>query len=84
MGWIGTEFGARWAVAFGGAIVLLTGLAATIVVSRRSSLSFRPLLFDRGAARRSGSPLSLLCRITIQPTELVVRSQCLRRAALRR
>ncbi|MET1155656.1 MFS transporter, partial [Arthrobacter sp.] len=29
MGWIGTEFGARWAVAFGGAIVLLTGLVST-------------------------------------------------------
>lgn len=52
MGWIGTEFGARWAVAFGGAIVLLTGLAATIVVSRRSSLSFRQQLGAVFARRR--------------------------------
>ncbi|QOD03106.1 MFS transporter [Pseudarthrobacter sp. BIM B-2242] len=52
MGWIGTEFGARWAVAFGGAIVLLTGLAATIVVSRRSSLSFRQQLGAVIARRR--------------------------------
>ena len=41
MGWIGTEFGARWSVAAGGVIVLLTGLAAVIVVSRRSKLSLR-------------------------------------------
>lgn len=52
MGWIGTEFGARWAVAFGGAIVLLTGLAATIEVSRRSSLSFRQQLGAVIARRR--------------------------------
>jgi MFS family permease len=52
MGWIGTEFGARWAVAFGGAIVLLTGLAATIVVSRRISLSFRQQLGAVIARRR--------------------------------
>jgi MFS family permease len=44
MGWIGGEFGARWAVAFGGIVVLLTGLAAVIVVSRRSRLTFRGAL----------------------------------------
>jgi MFS family permease len=55
MGWIGTEFGARWAVAFGGAIVLLTGLVATIVVSRSSTLSFQEQLrtvFVRKRARK--------------------------------
>ncbi|MET1087786.1 MAG: MFS transporter [Arthrobacter sp.] len=41
MGWIGSEFGARWSVAAGGAIVLATALFALIVVSRRSNLSFR-------------------------------------------
>ena len=41
MGWIGSEFGARWSVAAGGAVVLATALFAVIVVSRRNSLSFR-------------------------------------------
>ena len=41
MGWIAGEFGARCAVAFGGTIVLLAGLAAVTVVSRRSRLTFR-------------------------------------------
>lgn len=44
MGWIGTEFGARWSVAAGGTIVLLTGLLAVIAVSRRSPLTFRAQL----------------------------------------
>jgi MFS family permease len=41
MGWIGSEFGARWSVAAGGAVVLVTALVAVIVVSRRSSMTFR-------------------------------------------
>jgi MFS family permease len=41
MGWIGSEFGARWSVAAGGAVVLVTALFAVIVVSRRNSLTFR-------------------------------------------
>lgn len=41
MGWIGTEFGARWAVAAGGAIVLATGVASVILVSRRSQRTLR-------------------------------------------
>ena len=41
IGWVGSEFGARWSVAVGGLVVLLTGLAAVIVVSRRSKLSLR-------------------------------------------
>jgi predicted MFS family arabinose efflux permease len=41
MGWIGSEFGARWSVAAGGVIVLVTALFALIVVSRRNRLSFR-------------------------------------------
>ena len=44
MGWIGSEFGARWSVAAGGAVVLLAGLAAVVVVSRRSRLTFRGAL----------------------------------------
>jgi hypothetical protein len=44
MGWIGTEFGARWSVAAGGIVVLLAGLSAVIVVSRRSRLTFRGAL----------------------------------------
>jgi hypothetical protein len=54
MGWIGTEFGARWSVAIGGIIVLVTGVAAVIVVSRRGRLTFRQTLRiafpQRGAA----------------------------------
>ncbi|SDX57674.1 Predicted arabinose efflux permease, MFS family [Arthrobacter sp. cf158] len=41
MGWIGTEFGARWAVAVGGAVVLATGVASVILVSRRSQRTLR-------------------------------------------
>ncbi|MDR6986609.1 MFS family permease [Paenarthrobacter nitroguajacolicus] len=41
MGWIGTEFGPRWAVAAGGAIVLATGVASVILVSRRSQRTIR-------------------------------------------
>jgi MFS family permease len=44
MGWIGTEFGARWAVAAGGTIVLLTGLFSVIAISRNSPLTFRAQL----------------------------------------
>ncbi|BCW18326.1 MFS transporter [Arthrobacter sp. BHU FT2] len=41
IGWIGSEFGARWSVAVGGLVVLLAGLGAVIVVSRRSRLTLR-------------------------------------------
>ncbi|WP_284979234.1 MFS transporter [Arthrobacter sp. fls2-241-R2A-200] len=41
MGWIGTEFGARWAVAAGGAVVLMTGVAAVVMVGRRSQATIR-------------------------------------------
>jgi hypothetical protein len=44
MGWIGTEFGARWAVAVGGTIVLLTGICVVIAISRNSPLTFRAQL----------------------------------------
>lgn len=50
MGWIGTEFGARWSVAAGGAIVLVTGAAAVVLVSRRNHVTFRQQL--RGAWQR--------------------------------
>ncbi len=41
VGWIGTEFGARWSVAAGGIVVLLAGLCALVLVSRRSGLTIR-------------------------------------------
>ncbi len=44
MGWIGTEFGARCAVAAGGTIVLLTGLVSVIAISRNTPLTFRAQL----------------------------------------
>jgi MFS family permease len=57
MGWIGTEFGARWAVAAGGIIVLLTGLFSVIAISRNSPLTFRAQLRNafpgKSAARTS-------------------------------
>jgi MFS family permease len=52
MGWIGSEFGARWSVAAGGIVVLLTGLAAVVVVSRRSRLTFRSALRIAFSGRR--------------------------------
>ncbi|TPV49394.1 MFS transporter [Pseudarthrobacter phenanthrenivorans] len=54
MGWIGSEFGARWSVAAGGAVVLLAALAAVMVVSRRNSLRFRDHL--RMVFRRRREP----------------------------
>lgn len=44
VGWIGSEFGARWAVAAGGAVVLLAGVAAIIAVTRRNRLTLRGAL----------------------------------------
>jgi MFS family permease len=54
MGWIGSEFGARWSIAAGGAVVLLTALFAVILVSRRNRLSFRDNL--RMVFRRKREP----------------------------
>jgi MFS family permease len=54
MGWIGSEFGARWSVACGGVIVLLAAVSGVIVVSRRSSLGFRDHL--RIVFRRKRQP----------------------------
>lgn len=54
MGWIGSEFGARWSVASGGAVVLLAAVFGVIVVSRRSSLGFRDHL--RIVFRRKRQP----------------------------
>ncbi|NKX53061.1 MFS transporter [Arthrobacter mobilis] len=41
IGWIGTEFGARWAVAIGGTVPLLAGVCALLLLSRRSGVSLR-------------------------------------------
>lgn len=54
MGWIGTEFGARWSVAAGGSIVLLTGLCSVIVVSRSSTLTLREQLRTVSVRKRPG------------------------------
>ena len=55
MGWIGSEFGARWSVAAGGIVVLLVGLAAVVVVARRSPLTFRAQLRTAFPGKRPGS-----------------------------
>ena len=44
VGWVGTEVGARWAVAVGGVIVLLTGLCAAVIVGRHHSKLLRKCL----------------------------------------
>lgn len=54
MGWIGSEFGARWSVGAGGAVVLVTALVAVILVSRRNQLTFRDNL--RTVFRRRREP----------------------------
>jgi MFS family permease len=41
VGWIGSQFGARWSVAVGGIVVLLAGVAAVVAVSRRNRLTLR-------------------------------------------
>ena len=44
VGWIGSQFGARWSVACGGIVVLLAGVAAVIAVTRRNRLTLRGAL----------------------------------------
>jgi MFS family permease len=44
VGWIGSQFGARWSVAAGGIVVLLAGIAAVIAVTRRNRLTLRAAL----------------------------------------
>lgn len=53
MGWIGTEFGARWSVAVGGIIVLLTSLFAVIAVNRRSPMTLRQQVRTAFPGRRA-------------------------------
>ncbi|WP_395400820.1 MFS transporter [Arthrobacter sp. UC242_113] len=53
MGWLGSTFGARWSVAAGGAVVLLTGLLAVIVVVRSSRLTLRQQLLASFPRRRA-------------------------------
>ena len=55
LGWIGTEFGARWSVAAAGAIVLLTGLSAVIAVNRRSPQTFRQQVRTAFPGRRAAT-----------------------------
>lgn len=56
MGWIGTEFGPRWAVAVGGVVVLLTGLFSLIAVSRNSELTVRQHLRTVFPRNRKAQP----------------------------
>ncbi|MBT2514996.1 MFS transporter [Arthrobacter sp. ISL-30] len=70
IGWIGTEFGARWAVAVGGIAVFAAGLFALVLQSRHSGLKLRDRLRGvslrrsvrngRGAANQT--PSSVTCR----------------------
>ncbi|MFE4082461.1 MFS transporter [Paenarthrobacter sp. YIM B13468] len=53
MGWIGTEFGARWAVASGGAVVVLTAVACVVLVSRRSQTTLREQVRSAWLRRRA-------------------------------
>jgi len=53
MGWIGTEFGARWAVASGGVVVLLTAVACVVLVSRRSQKTLREQVRSAWLQRRA-------------------------------
>jgi len=53
MGWIGTEFGARWAVASGGVVVLLTAVVCVILVSRRSQKTLREQVRNAWLRRRA-------------------------------
>ncbi|MGO4247504.1 MFS transporter [Paenarthrobacter sp. RAF54_2] len=53
MGWIGTEFGARWAVASGGVVVLVTAVACVILVSRRSQKTLREHVRSAWLRRRA-------------------------------
>ena len=55
LGWIGTEFGARWSVAAAGAIVLLTGVFAVIAVNRRSPQTFRQQVRTAFPGRRASA-----------------------------
>ncbi|MFH5879440.1 MFS transporter [Arthrobacter sp. NA-172] len=53
MGWIGTEFGARWSIGIGGAVVMITGVVALIVVSGRSPLPFKSQVVNALSLRRA-------------------------------
>jgi MFS family permease len=55
IGWIGTEFGPRWAVAVGGIIPLLAGLCALVLLGRRSGIGFRTRI-RRLSLHRTGGP----------------------------
>ena len=44
VGWIGSQFGARWSVAAGGIVVLVAGIAAVVAVTRRNRITFRGAL----------------------------------------
>lgn len=55
MGWIGTEFGARWSVGVGGIIVLLTSLFAVIAVNRRSPMTLRQQVRTAFPGRRAAA-----------------------------
>lgn len=56
VGWIGTEFGGRWAVAVSGIVVLLAALCAAVLVSRRSGRTMRERMATgwKNKRRRSG------------------------------
>ncbi|NKX50655.1 MFS transporter [Arthrobacter deserti] len=54
IGWIGTEFGARWAVAACGTVPLLAGLCALVLLSRRSGVGLRARVRSLSRHRLAG------------------------------
>jgi MFS family permease len=54
IGWLGTEFGARWAVAVTGIVPLLAGLCALVLLSRRSGVDLRTRVRSLSQRRFAG------------------------------
>lgn len=55
-GWIGTTFGARWTLAGGGVVVMLSALIAVLIVSRTNQLPMREQLRSALRVRRTQAP----------------------------
>ncbi|MEO6531498.1 MAG: MFS transporter [Specibacter sp.] len=58
VGWIATEFGARWSLGMGAVVAVLAGLAALIMLNRRNNVTLRqqigalrPFILARGLHR---------------------------------
>jgi predicted MFS family arabinose efflux permease len=58
VGWIATEFGARWSLGMGAVVAVLAGLSALIMLNRRNNVTLRqqigalrPFILARGLHR---------------------------------